>query len=86
MNPEYRPSLSTVPPVVRARTAGGLVYLLAWVSTEQGLRARITWVAQWRDQPQTWRWEVAEIPAGEVAEVPGQIYSGVPRETRGSDA
>ena len=82
----YHSAISTVPPVVRARTAGGLVYLLAWVHTSGGLRARITWVEQWRDQPETWRWDVAEIPAGEVSEVAGQIYSGVPRETRGSDA
>ena len=82
----YHSAISTVPPVVRARTAGGLAYLLAWVRTDAGLRARITWAAQWRDSPETWRWEVAEVPADDVTEVDGQIYSGVPRETRGSDA
>lgn len=82
----YHSAISTVPPVVRARTAGGLAYLLAWVHTSGGLRARITWVAQWRDSPETWRWEVAEIPAGEVSEVDGQIYSGVPRGPRSAEA
>lgn len=82
----YRAAITQTPPVVRARTAGGHAYLLAWVRTGEGLMARITWVAQWRDRPETWRWEVAEIPADQVAEIPGQVYTGVPRESRGSQA
>ena len=82
----YHSALAEVPPLVRARAAGGLVYLLAWVQIPEGLRARITWVSQWRDQPEPWRWEVAEIPADQVAEIPRQVYTGVPRESRGSHA
>lgn len=82
----YHSAISTLPPVVRARTAGGLVYLLAWVRTTEGVRARITWVSQWLDAPETWRWEVAEVTAGDVGEVEGQIYTSVPRESRGAEA
>lgn len=83
---QYHSALAETPPLVRARTAGGLVYLLAWVQTPEGLRTRITWVSQWRDRPETWRWEVAEIPADQVADIPGQVYTGVPQENRGSQA
>ncbi len=78
----YRPAIAQVPPLVRARTAGGLVYLLAWVHTADGVLARITWVSVWVDARLTWRWDVAEVPAADVDQVPGQVYTAVPRERR----
>ncbi|MEU0236861.1 hypothetical protein ABZ234_04155 [Nocardiopsis sp. NPDC006198] len=77
--------LTRVPPLVRAREAGGYAYLLAWVETRAGLRARITWVEQYREEPYQWRWEVAEVPATRVTQMAGQSYQGVPRERRVSD-
>jgi hypothetical protein len=36
----------------------------------------------WTDDPAQWQWRVTEVPADQVAQVPGQSYGDVLREYR----
>lgn len=76
----YHSALAEMPPLVRARAAGGLVYLLAWVQIPEGLRARITWVSQWRAQPEPWRWELEG--GAQQPPPPGTFFHRHPRRSR----
>ncbi|WP_433145282.1 hypothetical protein ACQPZ8_01815 [Actinomadura nitritigenes] len=67
-----------VPPAVTYRPAGGPAYLLAWEQhpDDRSWWARILWVEVARDG---YTGRHARVVAADVAPIPGQDYSTVPR-------
>ncbi|GAA4928664.1 hypothetical protein GCM10023224_04910 [Streptomonospora halophila] len=69
--------ITHLPPRVTYRGAGGQVYLLAWVRTPGGMRARVTWCEIYETSTD-YRWQVADVPVSQVTRVDGQVYVQVP--------
>lgn len=69
--------ITHLPPRVTYRGAGGQVYLLAWIRTPGGMRARVTWCEIYEGSTD-YRWQVADVPATEVTKVEREVYAGVP--------
>jgi len=72
-----------VPPMVRATVNGVVVYayVLEWVGQD---RMRVGWCEQYSEESYQWRWAVADLPRGDIEELPGQSYVAVPTGAEGA--